>query len=112
MMTSQFSSSWELCQSKVAGCPKISLNAQCASWSQLLPGKVITPNFIALSPEGDAPSVTNSAPTKTKEPVLRPALHRFTKSLYFGPLSSSAGGGGGGACPSLPGWSKCLRRNS
>src|SRR5580700_4355546 len=38
----------ESCQMYSAGWPRLRLMAYHASWSQLLPGKTITPNFMSL----------------------------------------------------------------
>src|ERR1700722_10510885 len=39
----------ESCQMYSAGWPRLRLMAYHASWSQLLPGKTITPNFMSLA---------------------------------------------------------------
>src|SRR5438552_18870651 len=48
MIASQFSRSWDSCHRNVTGCLATCWMVQNASWSQLEPGKMMTPNFIAL----------------------------------------------------------------
>src|SRR5438876_4163554 len=47
MIASQFSRSWDSCFRNVTGCLATCWMVQNASWSQLEPGKMMTPNFIA-----------------------------------------------------------------
>src|SRR5215469_6103929 len=70
-MASQPCRSGESCQRKVTGCLATSAMAQYASWSQLEPGKMMTPNFMANSScAGWAPKLELKTLFHPNQPVV------------------------------------------
>src|SRR6266550_7586905 len=108
-MASQSSKSWDSCHRNVTGCLATCWMVQNASWSQLEPGKMMTPNFIVF---------LNQSLAREKKVARVRITNGIAYRGGFQNISLGGGGtgnpgekpGGGGSGGTAPGGSACRKK--